>query len=75
MRVSVCEFLRIATEMDWFYKEPGHWVSGDCQFEALREGDHTFKVYRGKRVVRTLHYFEGMPSYMVRRIALKARRR
>lgn len=75
MRISVCEFLRIATRENWFYLKPGHWVNSDASMTSVREDDCTFQVYRGRRVVKTLHYFEGKTSYQVRMEAMGRRRR
>ena len=66
MRISVCEFLRVATREKWYYTKPGQWVNSDASMTSVREGDSTFRVYRGRRVVKTLHYFEGKTSYQVR---------
>lgn len=70
MRISVCEFLRLMTTKNWFYRNPGHWVSDGGEYEAKREDPRypdEIYLYKGKRQLKTLTYFEGQPSNVVRK--------
>lgn len=70
MRISVCEFLRIQTHRDWFFMNPGHWGSDRMELQAVRDEHDPDKIhiYRTKtnRRLRTLEYYEGQPSHLVR---------
>jgi hypothetical protein len=66
MRISVCEFLRLKTNRNWFYSEPGHWVSGAGEYDAYRVSDELFELHSRGRRKQTLEYFEGLPSNFVR---------
>lgn len=72
MRISVCEFLRLSTSKNWFYKEPGHWVSDGLKYAAKRDtrygaDSHEFKLYRNGRYWKSIRYFEGISSHEVRK--------
>lgn len=73
MRISVCEYLRLVTNCNWFYSDPGHWVS-DEGTEAIRTGPDYFELRRGSKTVKRLQYFEGLPSNVVRRLVKKGKR-
>lgn len=67
MRISVCEFLRIKTDSNWFYLNPGHWMSDGCHMQALREeGEDVLNIQQNGVTIKTLEYFEGKPSNAVR---------
>lgn len=69
MRISVCEFLRLSTQRNWFYLNPGHWMSDRGELQAIRtdlKKPDTLQLYRGKRVIKTLEYFVGQNSLEVR---------
>lgn len=69
MRISTCEFLRLTTNRNWYYANPGHWVSDRMEYEAKRldpDNPDELVLFRNKRKVKTLHYFEGLPSNVVR---------
>lgn len=68
MRISVCEFLRLKTNENWFYRNPGHWVSDGQVHEVIRQDDDSYVLYKGNRKVRTLEYFEGLPSNVIRKL-------
>lgn len=67
MRISVCEYLRLMTQRNWFYTNPGHWTSERGEMEAFRVSDDSFQLVRGRRVVKELAYFQGLPSNVVRK--------
>lgn len=67
MRISVCEFLRLRTNKDWFYMEPGKWGSDGMKLVCLRESEgHFVLVNKDNKAVDSLQYFEGRPSNQVR---------
>lgn len=68
MRISVCEFLRLKTNRNWFYVKPGHWASDRWEYTAQRDPEvpDELMLYKGKRKQKTLVYFEGIPSHVVR---------
>lgn len=66
MRISVCEFLRLQTGRNWFYYNPGHWISDGLKVEAIREEDGVFRLFSNGKPGKTLEYFEGLPSNDVR---------
>lgn len=72
MRISVCEFLRLSTQMNWFYKDTGYWVSDGLKYEAKRDDRYganadELHLYRKGRYWKTLRYFRGLPSHEVRK--------
>lgn len=66
MRISVCEFLRVRTQHNWFYMNPGHWGSDHNKQECLRISEDRFELRQGTKVVDRFAYFEGLPSNVVR---------
>ena len=70
MRISVCEFLRLSTNIAWFYHRLGIWVSDAWAFEAHRDSDnkdviHIIYAKSGKHK-KTLTYWAGPSSFDVR---------
>lgn len=74
MRISVCEYLRLMTQRNWFYTNPGHWTSDKGDMEAFRTSDTHFELTRKGRRIKQLEYFEGLPSNVVRANHYKRRR-
>lgn len=74
MRISVCEFLRLTTQRNWFYMSPGNWGADKMEYRCERVNDDTYALYRGNRMVKALTYFEGKPSHQVRKANIKKRR-
>jgi hypothetical protein len=70
MRISVCEFLRLSTNIAWFYHRPGVWVSDAWAFEAHRDSndeDVLHIIYAKTREhKKTLTYWAGPTSHVTR---------
>lgn len=75
MRISVCEFLRLTTQDNWFYLSPGNWVNSDLTKRVERQGEHVYHLREGRKPVKVLRYFVGLPSHEVRRRAKGKRRK
>jgi len=69
MRISVCEYLRLMTNKNWCYLEPGLWISSNWNQEAHRHPTNpdilTVYTRKGEKV-RTLNYFKGESHNVVR---------
>lgn len=72
MRISVCEFLRLRTNQNWYYMRPGTWANSDHSLKAIRYEDQPDTIHlvrKSGKPMKSLHYFEGLPSHEVRKIA------
>lgn len=79
MRISVCEFLRLSTQDNWFYSQPGLWLNSDMSRQAIRENPEDEVIHlqnrKTKKHIKTLTYFRGENSHDVRAKARQELRR
>lgn len=68
MRISVCEFLRITTHRNWFYRSPGKWEAEGAEYQAVEEEGKLF-LMRGNRLIKELEYYSGKTAHEVRQAA------
>ena len=70
MRISVCEFLRLSTNIAWFYHRPGVWVSDAWAYMAQRDSDNTDVIHitygKSGKHKKTLTYWAGPTSHDTR---------
>ena len=71
MRISVCEFLRIKTGVNWFYVSSGKWMSDRGTHIALRMGKNFQLMERVSETnsyttIDDLAYFRGESSLDIR---------
>ena len=70
MRISTCEFLRITTHRNWFYRRPGNWEAEGGEYSAVEKNGKLFLVH-GQRVIKELTYYSGTTAWEVRQAAAK----
>lgn len=69
MRVSVCEFLRVSTQMSWVNMGKDIWWSDGMKLQAHRDDVYRekFHLYTRKgKFVRSVTYYEGLTAREVR---------
>lgn len=75
MRISVCEFLRLTFQTNWYYTGPGHWTESAGTRTAVRINGSQFQIYSRGRHTRTLTYYEGLSSNEARKLDRRTPRR
>lgn len=70
MRISVCEFLRLSTNVGWCYLRKGVWVSDGWAQEAHRDPEDEDTIHlinpRTGKTKKTLTYWAGPNAHVVR---------